>query len=91
MQMTISTEKIPIKLWLRDLQEGALQQARNLANLPFAYHHVAIMPDAHFGYGMPIGGVLATDAVSFQTVSASISAAACVPLKHPCRKSRSSR
>ncbi len=63
MQMTISTEKIPIKLWLRDLQEGALQQARNLANLPFAYHHVAIMPDAHFGYGMPIGGVLATDAV----------------------------
>ncbi len=63
MQKTISTEEIPIKLWLRDMEEGALQQARNLANLPFAYHHVAIMPDAHFGYGMPIGGVLATDAV----------------------------
>lgn len=60
MKKTISTEKIPIKLWLDDIEEGALQQARNLANLPFAYHHVAIMADAHFGYGMPIGGVLAT-------------------------------
>jgi len=32
-----------------------------LANLPFAYHHVALMADAHAGYGMPIGGVLALE------------------------------
>lgn len=39
-------------------------QARHLANLECAFHHVAIMADAHVGYGMPIGGVLATvDAV----------------------------
>jgi tRNA-splicing ligase RtcB len=63
MQTILSTEEIPIKLWLGDMEEGALQQARNLANLPFAYHHVAIMPDAHFGYGMPIGAVLAADGV----------------------------
>lgn len=63
MKTTISTEKLPIKLWLDDIDEGALQQARNLANLPFAVHHVAVMADAHFGYGMPIGGVLATDEV----------------------------
>ncbi|MDJ0622986.1 MAG: RtcB family protein [Desulfocapsaceae bacterium] len=63
MKKVISTEKIPIKMWLDDIEEGALQQARNLANLPFAFHHVAIMADAHFGYGMPIGGVLATDEV----------------------------
>ncbi len=63
MKTTITTEKIPIKLWLDDIEEGALQQARNLANLPFAFHHVAIMADAHFGYGMPIGGVLATEDV----------------------------
>jgi tRNA-splicing ligase RtcB len=37
-----------------------LAQARNLANLPFTFKHVAIMSDAHCGYGMPIGGVLAT-------------------------------
>ena len=60
MHTTISSEKIPIRLWLDDMEEGALQQARNLANLPFAFHHIAIMPDAHFGYGMPIGGILAT-------------------------------
>ena len=55
--------RIPIKLWLDDMEEGALEQAKNLANLPFAFHHVAIMPDAHFGFGMPIGGVLATESV----------------------------
>jgi len=60
---TIESEKIPIKLWLDDIEEGALQQARNLANLPFAFHHIAVMPDAHLGYGMPIGAVMATDGV----------------------------
>jgi tRNA-splicing ligase RtcB (3'-phosphate/5'-hydroxy nucleic acid ligase) len=60
---TITTEKIPIKLWLDDIEEGALQQARDIANLPHAAHHVAIMPDAHQGFGMPIGGVLATRGV----------------------------
>ena len=60
---TITTEKKPIKLWLDDIEEGALTQAKNLANLPFTFKHVAIMPDAHLGYGMPIGGVLATEDV----------------------------
>lgn len=59
----INTEKLPIKLWLEDIEEGALAQARNLANLPFVYKHVAIMPDSHQGYGMPIGGVIATRGV----------------------------
>ena len=63
MKQTITSEKVPIKLWLDDIEEGALGQARNLANLPFVYKHVAIMPDAHFGYGMPIGGVMATEEV----------------------------
>lgn len=60
MKKVISTEKRPIKLWLNDIDKSALDQARNLANLPFTYKHVAIMADAHPGYGMPIGGVLAT-------------------------------
>jgi len=57
---TINTEKKPIKLWLEDIDLDTLGQAKNLANLPFLFHHVAIMPDAHIGYGMPIGGVAAT-------------------------------
>lgn len=61
----INTEKIPIKLWLNEKQmdAGALEQARNLANLPFAFKHIAIMPDTHQGYGMPIGAILATKGV----------------------------
>jgi len=63
MQKIINTENIPIKLWLNDVEEDALKQAQNLANLPFAFRHIALMPDTHVGYGMPIGGVLATNNV----------------------------
>ena len=55
--------RVPIKMWLDDLEDGALKQAINLANLPFVFRHVALMPDAHMGYGMPIGGVIATNRV----------------------------
>ncbi|MDR2840916.1 MAG: RtcB family protein [Paludibacter sp.] len=60
MQKIISTEKIPIKIWLDEAEDGAIKQALNLANLPFAFKHICLMPDTHEGYGMPIGGVLAT-------------------------------
>lgn len=56
----IDTEKIPIKIWSDLVEDGAIEQAKNLANLPFAQKWVAIMPDTHQGYGMPIGGVIAT-------------------------------
>lgn len=51
--------KIPIKSWCAELEEGALEQAVNLAHHPALFHHVALMPDCHEGYGMPIGGVVA--------------------------------
>ena len=60
MKKVIESERVPIHLWLEDIEEGALQQAKNIANLPVSFSHVAIMPDSHQGYGMPIGGVLAT-------------------------------
>jgi tRNA-splicing ligase RtcB len=53
--------RVPIKSWAPDLEGKALEQAINLSNLPFAIDHVALMPDAHAGYGMPIGGVLFAD------------------------------
>ena len=61
--MEIINEKLPIKIWTEDIEDGALEQAKNLANLPFAFKHIAIMPDTHQGFGMPIGGVLATRGV----------------------------
>ena len=54
---------VPLKSWAEGLEETAFAQAISLTLLPFAYKHVALMPDAHQGYGMPIGGVLATEGV----------------------------
>ena len=56
----------PIKVWLPDesyIEEGCLQQALNLANLPFIHKWVSLMPDTHMGMGMPIGGVIAAEGV----------------------------
>ncbi len=53
--------RIPIKSWCKDVEPGAMQQAVNLASHPKTVEHVALMPDCHVGYGMPIGGVIACD------------------------------
>jgi tRNA-splicing ligase RtcB len=52
-----------IKSWCDDVEENCVEQAKHLAELPFTFHHVALMPDTHTGYGMPIGGVWATEGV----------------------------
>ena len=52
-----------IKSWCNNPEEGALEQACRLACLPFAFRQICLMPDTHQGYGMPIGGVLATKGV----------------------------
>ena len=53
--------RIPVKSWCENCEEGAVQQAANLAKHPVLFSHVALMPDAHQGYGMPIGGVVAAE------------------------------
>jgi tRNA-splicing ligase RtcB len=53
----------PYRIWGTDLEPDAVQQLKNACALPVAVAG-ALMPDAHVGYGLPIGGVLATrDAV----------------------------
>ncbi|MCK9526775.1 MAG: RtcB family protein [Limnochordia bacterium] len=59
-------QRVPIKAWVTsadDLDATCLEQALNLASLPFAFRHIALMPDTHSGYGMPIGGVFASSDV----------------------------
>lgn len=48
------------KQWGVDLDQNAIDQMDNACGLPVALAG-ALMPDAHLGYGLPIGGVLATD------------------------------
>ncbi len=54
------TEPAPWRQWGQGLEADALKQMVNACSLPVAVAG-ALMPDAHVGYGLPIGGVLATD------------------------------
>lgn len=60
MFIDISDTFRPIKIWATDLEDEAFQQLNNIANLPFIYSHVAVMPDAHAGKGSTVGTVIAT-------------------------------
>jgi tRNA-splicing ligase RtcB (3'-phosphate/5'-hydroxy nucleic acid ligase) len=56
-------EPAPYRRWGADIDGESIRQMDNACNLPISYAG-ALMPDAHVGYGLPIGGVLATcDAV----------------------------
>lgn len=52
---------LPYPVWGRQgVDDGSLAQMDNAMRLPVSVAG-ALMPDAHVGYGLPIGGVLATD------------------------------
>lgn len=51
----------PIHLWADVVEDGAMEQLRNVASLPFIHGHgVAVMPDAHWGNGTTVGSVIPT-------------------------------
>ncbi|MBD9703118.1 RtcB family protein [Streptomyces caniscabiei] len=52
--------KVPIRLWTdpASVEEGALQQLRNVATLPWI-EGLAVMPDVHYGKGATVGSVIA--------------------------------
>ena len=53
-------EPISYRQWGDDVDKASKQQMENACRLPIAVG-AALMPDAHCGYGLPIGGVLACD------------------------------
>ena len=54
-------QKLPILCWAEDVEDSAMEQAINLSNHPCIVSHVALAPDCHSGYGMPIGGIIAVE------------------------------
>jgi tRNA-splicing ligase RtcB (3'-phosphate/5'-hydroxy nucleic acid ligase) len=56
---------VPCYVWSEkgSIEESCIQQMENISSLPFAFHHTVLNADGHTGYGMPIGGVLATEGV----------------------------
>jgi tRNA-splicing ligase RtcB len=55
---------------IRDMDEKVFEQATNVATLPGIVQASYAMPDAHWGYGFPIGGVAAFDADEGGVISA---------------------
>lgn len=43
------------------VEDSTMEQAKQIAELPFVFPHVALMPDAHFGKGSSVGTVFGTD------------------------------
>src|SRR6185436_18753750 len=59
----LSKAPLPFPIWGREnIDPEAIKQMENSMRLPVTVTG-ALMPDAHVGYGLPIGGVLATDNV----------------------------
>ena len=54
-------EGVPVLLWApeQEIEWEAKNQLYNVSKLPWAFHHVAVMPDCHYGKGCTVGSVIA--------------------------------
>lgn len=51
-----------VKMWTKHVpvEDKAKQQLLNVTTLPFIHHHIAVMPDVHWGFGATVGSVIPT-------------------------------
>ena len=71
----IRGDKVDVLAWADpgQIESVALDQLRNIARLPWVFHHVAAMPDVHYGKGATVGSVIAMkDALSPAAVGVDI-------------------
>jgi tRNA-splicing ligase RtcB len=61
-RMNVSAKIIGSKKIINTLEDAAIEQLTNVATLPGVVEPVIAMPDAHWGYGLPMGAVGAFDA-----------------------------
>lgn len=56
-----SEGSVDVRMWtpIKDVEPQALEQLKRVAKLPWAFHHIAVMPDVHFGIGCTVGSVIA--------------------------------
>ncbi|OLF07616.1 RNA-splicing ligase RtcB [Actinophytocola xinjiangensis] len=72
---TVTGQNVDIRLWTRpeSVEPEAMRQLHNISALPWAFKHVAVMPDVHYGKGATVGSVIAMrDAVSPAAVGVDI-------------------
>ena len=58
--------RVPARIYatqklLEEMDAGVIEQVTNVATLPGIINHAFCMPDGHWGYGFPIGGVAGMD------------------------------
>jgi tRNA-splicing ligase RtcB len=58
--------RVPARIYatealLKEMDDAVYEQVTNVATLPGIIRYALCMPDGHFGYGFPIGGVAAMD------------------------------
>ena len=60
----IKGQNVDIRLWARphEVESVALDQLRNISALPWVFHHVAAMPDVHYGKGATVPSVIPINA-----------------------------
>lgn len=72
---TLKSSHVDALLWapIDEIEASALDQLRNVAALPWVFHHIAVMPDVHWGMGATVGSVVAMkDAISPAAVGVDI-------------------
>lgn len=54
--------RVPVKAWVNgvEFEAEAQEQIRKIAQMPFVFPHVAVMPDVHAGIGATVGSVIPT-------------------------------
>lgn len=59
----IKSNNVEVHLWTstEEVEYAALTQLKNIASLPWVFHHVAAMPDVHLGKGATVGSVIAME------------------------------
>ncbi|MCK5726385.1 MAG: RtcB family protein [Thiotrichaceae bacterium] len=59
-QKALNKGKVPVKIFTDSIDNNAIKQLNNIAQLPFIHHHIAVMPDVHIGKGATVGSVIPT-------------------------------
>jgi tRNA-splicing ligase RtcB len=62
-QMVLNVDSgygVPVQIHTSDVQPEALEQLKQMAQLPFIHSHIAVMPDVHLGMGATVGSVIPT-------------------------------
>ena len=59
-KLKLTRGKSPVLVWTDEVESAALDQLRNVADLPIIHGHIAVMPDVHLGKGATVGSVIPT-------------------------------